>query len=50
MEMWHAIFYPKDKFEEWHDVKCLYGEYNMYGVDILPLYPMEVEGYKGQLM
>jgi len=46
--MWHAIVCPKGEFEQWHDVKCLYGECDKCGVDKLPLCPAEVDGSDGQ--
>ncbi len=49
-EMWHAIVCPKGEFDEWHDVKCLYGECSMCGVDKLPLCPAEVDGSDGRVV
>jgi len=40
----------KGEFDEWHDVKCLYGECPYCGVDTLLLCPDEVEGCEGKLL
>lgn len=49
-ELWQAIVCPKGEFEQWHDVKCLYGECGKCGVDTLPLCPDEVNGSDGRVV
>jgi len=46
--LWEAVVCPKGEFEEWHNVKCLYGECGRCGVQKLPLCPDEEEGTDGR--
>ena len=46
--LWEVVVCPKGEFEEWHNVKCLYGECGRCGVQKLPLCPDEEEGTDGR--
>ena len=35
--LWESVVCPKSKFDEWHDVKCLYGDCGRCGIQKLPL-------------
>lgn len=41
---------PKGKFDEWHNRKCLFGDYFKCGACILPLCPNEIIGSNSNLM
>jgi len=49
-QLWEAIVCAKGELDEWHDVKCLYGECQKCGVDKFRFCPNEVEGLLGLLV
>ena len=34
--LWESVVCPKGEFDEWHDVRCLYGECGRCGIQKLP--------------